>query len=295
MIGPRIIVPIVAVVVIVVAGLVLFKRYLKSIKPDPDSGIPSGSRLTAAALHRLPTPPWRVVYEVASDTLGGIDHVLIGPAGIFAITTSMAPMPTPSPQPPSAETVAKGAIARGDLDDLLRRCAMESTGHVAVYWGRSDDTDAVVVDIAHGSIAVSGHRIDDWFESLVTTGLSPLQADLAWQTVVTGIGRPDPLSLSPARLSRLTARRSAARLVAGSTGRSRARAHGLWPHVLRCPNYLNRSLDDSRMTGWIEARSSGSQRTPRMTATGTRVVLPFTSSAAPANSSATHSSWTLNS
>ncbi len=193
MIGPRIIVPIVAVVVIVVAGFVLFKRYLNSIKPDPDSGIPSGSRLTAAALHRLPTPPWRVVYEVASDTLGGIDHVLIGPAGIFAITTSLAPMPTPSPQPPSAETVAKGAIARGDLDDLLRRCAMESTGHVAVYWGRSDDTDAVVVDIAHGSIAVSGHRIDDWFESLPTTGLSPLQADQAWQTVVTGIGRPDPL------------------------------------------------------------------------------------------------------
>ena len=90
---------------------------------------------------------------------------------------------------------------------------MESTGHVAVYWGRSDDADAVVVDIAHGSIAVSGHRIDDWFESLPTTGLSPLQADQAWQTVVTGIGRPDPLSLS-----RLTVSRSAPRLVAGSTG-----------------------------------------------------------------------------
>ena len=65
-IGPGIIVPIVAVVVIVVAGFVLFKRYLNSIKPDADSAIPSGSRLTAAALHRLPTPPWRVVYEVAS-------------------------------------------------------------------------------------------------------------------------------------------------------------------------------------------------------------------------------------
>lgn len=70
---------------------------------------------------------------------------------------------------------------------------MESTGHVAIFWGRGDDADTVVVDIAHGSIAVSGHRIDDWFESLPTTGLSPLQADLAWQTVVTGIGRPDPL------------------------------------------------------------------------------------------------------
>lgn len=194
MIGPGIIIPIVAVVVVVAVGFIAFRRYLNSIKPDTESTAPTGARLTAAALHRLPTPPWRIVYEIASDSLGGIDHVLIGPAGIFAITTSLSTMPTPSSEQPSAQTVAKGAIARGDLDDVLRRCAMESTGHVTIHWGRVDDTDAVVVDIAHGSIAVSGHRIDDWFDSLSTSGLSPAQADLAWQTVVTGIGRPDPLS-----------------------------------------------------------------------------------------------------
>ena len=194
MIGPRIIVPIVVVVVVVVAGFIVFRRYLDSIKPDAESAVPSGARLTAAALHRLPTPPWRIVYEIANDSLGGIDHVLIGPAGIFAITTSLESMPSPSTEEPSPQTVAVGAIARGDLDDVLRRCAMESTGHVTIHWGRGDDTDAVVVDIAHGSIAVSGHRIDDWFDSLETTGLSPAQTDLAWQTVVTGIGRPDPLS-----------------------------------------------------------------------------------------------------
>ena len=192
MIGPGIIIPIVAVVVVVAVGFIAFRRYLNSIKPDAESNVPSGARLTAAALHRLPSPPWRIVYEIANDSLGGIDHVLIGPAGIFAITTSLSTMPAPSTEQPSAETVAKGAIARGDLDAVLRRCAMESTGHVTIHWGRVDDTDAVVVDIAHGSIAVSGHRIDDWFDSLSTSGLSPAQADLAWQTVVTGIGRPDP-------------------------------------------------------------------------------------------------------
>jgi hypothetical protein len=120
--------------------------------------------------------------------------VLIGPAGIFAITTSLSTMPRQSTEQPTAEPVAKGAIARGDLDDVLRRCAMESTGHVTIHWGRVDDADPVVVDIARGSVAVSGHRIDDWFDSLSTSGLSPAQVDLAWQTVVTGIGRPDPLS-----------------------------------------------------------------------------------------------------
>jgi hypothetical protein len=194
-IGPGIIVPIVAVVVVVVAGFIAFRRYLNSIKPEAESSVPSGARLTAAALHRLPSPPWRIVYEVASDSLGGIDHVLIGPAGIFAITTELSTMPSPSTEQPSAETAAKGAIARGDLDDLLRRCAMESTGHVTVHWGRVefDMADAVVVDVAHASIAVSGHRIDDWLASLRATDLSSAQADLAWQTVVTGIGRPDPL------------------------------------------------------------------------------------------------------
>jgi hypothetical protein len=192
-IGPGIIIPIIAVALIVPAALVVFKRYLNSIKPDGDAGAPSGARLTAAALHRLPSPPWRVVYEITNDALGGIDHVLVGPAGIMAVTTSLAAMPAPSTERPSPQTVAKGAIARGDLDDLLRRCAMESSGHVTVHWGRGDDADAVVVEIAHGSIAVSGHRIDDWFESLATAGLTPAQVDLAWQTVVTDIGRPDPL------------------------------------------------------------------------------------------------------
>ncbi|MGH9135358.1 MAG: hypothetical protein ACRDZZ_15570 [Ilumatobacteraceae bacterium] len=193
MIGPGIIVPIVAVVVLVPTAIVVLKRYLGNMRPDASLAEPSGSRLTAAALHRLPTPPWRVVYEISTEALGGIDHVLIGPAGIFAITTSLTSMPPVSTERPTAEVVAKGAIARGDVDDLLRRCAMDSTGHVTVHWGRPDDGDPVVVEIAHGNIAVSGHRIDDWFESLATRGLSPAQSDLAWQTIVTGIGRPDPL------------------------------------------------------------------------------------------------------
>jgi hypothetical protein len=192
-IGPRIIIPVVAVAILIPTVFVIFKRYLNSIKPDATPVTPSGARLTAAALHRLPTPPWRVVYEVASDSLDGIDHVLIGPAGIFAITTSLSPMPAPSVEQPSVETVAKSAIARGELDDILRRAAMESSDHVTIYWGRADDADAVVVEIARGSLAVSGHRIADWFDSLPTTGLSPAQTDLAWQTVATGIGRPNPL------------------------------------------------------------------------------------------------------
>ena len=138
-IGPGIIVPIVAVAILVAGRASSSSSAISTASsptPIPTPASPSGARLTAAALHRLPTPPWRVVYEVANDSLGGIDHVLIGPAGILAITTSLSRMPSPSTERPSPETVAKGAIARGDLDDVLRRCAMESTGHVTIFWGR---------------------------------------------------------------------------------------------------------------------------------------------------------------
>jgi hypothetical protein len=191
-IGPGIIVPIVAVLIVVPAGFVLFKRYMRGMQIDRDTE-PSGARLTAAALHRLATPGLRVVYEVAPDALGGIDHVLLGPGGIFAISTSLAPMPEPPAERPSAAQMAKGAIARGGLDDVLRRCAMQSTAHVTIHWGRDDD-GATVIEVAHGDLAVSGPRIEQWLAALPGDRLTPAQVDLAWQTVVTGIGRPDPLS-----------------------------------------------------------------------------------------------------
>ncbi len=61
------------------------------------------------------------------------------------------------------------------------------------------------------------------------------------------------------------------------------------------PDQRNRSLLWSRRTGAIDAVSSASQASPRITPTGTRDTLPLTSSAAPANSSAKHTAWTLNS
>jgi hypothetical protein len=48
-----------------------------------------------------------------------------------------------------------------------------------------------------GVTVVDGRRLGDWAEaaSVRRDGppLTPAQVDLAWQTVVTAIGRPDPL------------------------------------------------------------------------------------------------------
>jgi hypothetical protein len=42
--------------------------------------------------------------------------------------------------------------------------------------------------------AVNGRSLQEWADSLKQQALTPAQVDLAWQTVLTSIGRPDPLA-----------------------------------------------------------------------------------------------------
>jgi hypothetical protein len=137
------------------------------------------------------------VYEIAHEKMGGVEHVLIGPGGIFPIVTSMDAVPPPVAEP-DAHAVAAAAILRGGLDDALRRCAMSSDRLITVYWGVNASGSPVSVDVLPGATAVDGHRIGAWADGAITPRegppLSPAQVDLAWQTIVTAIGRPDPLS-----------------------------------------------------------------------------------------------------
>ena len=83
--GPGILIPV--VIVLVVVPVVFWwarSRLQASGGADAADGPDPSIRLTSNALRSLPAPPWRVVYEVAADKLGGIEHVLIGPGGIFA-------------------------------------------------------------------------------------------------------------------------------------------------------------------------------------------------------------------
>jgi hypothetical protein len=191
--GPGIIIPVILLAVVVPLGLTWAK---KSFKDESDDLGPVGApsaRLTSAALRELPAPPWRVVYEIADDKLDGVAHVLIGPAGVFAIQTSMDPLPVAVAEP-DPHDVANAAVVRAGLDDALARCAMESRCLVTVHWGVREADDDPVVDVVTGHVAVDGRSLPAWTDSLGSNVLSPAQVDLAWQTVVTAIGRPDPLA-----------------------------------------------------------------------------------------------------
>jgi hypothetical protein len=99
---------------------------------------------------------------------------------------------------PDPRAVAAAAIRRGGLDDALRRCAMTSDRLITMHWGTNDGAAPISVDVMPGASAVDGRHVRDWADRAATERdgqpLSPAQVDLAWQTVVTAIGRPDPLA-----------------------------------------------------------------------------------------------------
>ena len=191
--GPGIIIPLVVIAIVVPIAFMWAKNSLKdgTARTGDDVIVAPSARLTSNALRELPAPPWRVVYEIAEEKLGGLGHVLLGPGGFFAVQTSMEPMPEPVADP-DPHTVARVAIARGDLDDALRRCAMSSDRLLVVHWGARVDGAAIAVKTLPGAIAVDGRSLQQWAASL-PDGRSQAQIDLAWQTVTTAIGRPDPL------------------------------------------------------------------------------------------------------
>lgn len=193
--GPGIVIPVVLVVVAVPLGLAWARqRFKRGVSADDETASSPAVRLTSTALRALPTPPWRVVYEIAADKLGGVEHVLIGPPGAFAVQTSIEPLPAPRTDPPDPQAIARAAILRGAVDDALRKCAMSSDRLVRVHWGISTSAQGASVDELPGVTAVDGRGIEAWAAGLDGSRLTAAQVDLAWQTVTTAIGRPDPLA-----------------------------------------------------------------------------------------------------
>src|SRR5215207_4495460 len=109
--GPGIIIPVVVLSIVLPAVLTVARRRFlhvaAGIGPELGSANDPSVRLTSDALRALATPPWRVVHEIAPARLGGIDHVVIGPPGVLALTTTIEPLP---PQP-TTETADPAAVA----------------------------------------------------------------------------------------------------------------------------------------------------------------------------------------
>jgi hypothetical protein len=193
-----IVVPLVVLAVLLIGAYVWYRRSMTALKPDEPKPV-SGVRLTAETLHRLDSPRWRIVYEIGS-ALGGVDHVAIGPPGIIAITTILADRPTVErlvAAADDAQLTAEAAVERGPVDELARPAGVACRLSARVYWGSPDPDRPAFEEVAHGNHLVEGQRLTDWLTALddpaAARPISRAQIDLAWQAIVMGIGRPDPL------------------------------------------------------------------------------------------------------
>ncbi|HSP26982.1 MAG TPA: hypothetical protein VLN74_00445 [Ilumatobacteraceae bacterium] len=195
-----IIVPLVVLPIALVGAYLWYRRSLADMRPAEAKPV-SGLRLTSEALHRVPSPPWRVVYEIGG-ALGGVDHVVVGPPGVTAITTVVADRPDPEQLRSArgdAQLVGDAAIARGPLDELLRPIGSSCDRSARVYWGVPDPGRPPADDLVHASQLVEGQRLAEWLatigqvERAEQTTLDQAGIDLVWRTITIGIGRPDPL------------------------------------------------------------------------------------------------------
>lgn len=203
-----IIIPLVVLPIVLIGVFVWYRRSIADMKPT-DSKPVSGHRLTAEALHRSPSPPWRVVYEIGG-ALGGVDHVIVGPVGVVAVTTVVADRPEPGQllgTRAEAQLVSEAAIARGPIDELLRAVGASCSRSATIYWGIPTPTRAAADDVVHGSQLVEGQRLAEWMTTLAeqaastTLPLEQARIDAVWRTIVMGIGRPDPLPSSTVETS----------------------------------------------------------------------------------------------
>lgn len=192
-----IVIPLVVLPILVVGGYVWYRRSIGELAPDETRPV-SGVRLTAEALHREAEPPWRVVHEVGG-ALGGVDHVVIGPAGIIAITTVAADRPAPDNLirvTGEAQLVSEAAVNRGPVDEVARPSEVACRVWARVFWGVPAPSRPPHDELVHGSQLVEGQRVGEWLDALAADADDPFETaaiDRAWQAVVTGIGRPDPL------------------------------------------------------------------------------------------------------
>ncbi|MEL6893151.1 MAG: hypothetical protein AAFP84_16275 [Actinomycetota bacterium] len=184
--------PAILITALAVGLFVWYRRRMDAMKPDTARAV-SGVRLTAERCRTLPSPPWRVVYEIGSDRLDDIDHVVIGPAGVIAIQTVLADRPVPAPVDDTPARVARSAIARASLDEALAPVGATCDALVKVFWGTPRPDEPAGHEVTTKEWAVEGQRLDAWLAEHAQPTSNPTRIDQLWQTVTLGIGRPDPL------------------------------------------------------------------------------------------------------
>ena len=147
--------------------------------------------------------------DLIGGALGGVDHVVIGPPGIVAISTVAADRPVRDDlvrNTSDAQLVSDAAVNRGPVDEVARPSEVPCRVWARVFWGVPDPSRPPHEELAHGSQLVEGQRIREWLHALDANADDPLDAtaiDRAWASKPSTRAKVSMSSRSRASFSRL--------------------------------------------------------------------------------------------
>jgi hypothetical protein len=186
-----------------VAGMVSF-WVVQATGTAPTMMGDQGEQWTAQQLRRMRRQGWRVVNHVTLRQWD-IDHVLLGPGGVYAIETkwSATPWKTCPPERRVAEACEQVAANSRDLTLLLKRHGVGAVEPVVVLWGAGTKDLPAVQPVTNGPrtvLLVSGPSAASWLTTLPTDRLQPDQVLAAWQALDKQCQIRDPAEAAAAPL-----------------------------------------------------------------------------------------------
>ena len=138
-----------------------------------------GEQATAEVLQsrRMRRDGWQVVHGLPFDRHGDVDHVLVGPGGVYAVETKWTNRSVTST--PRSSRMADALVpARLSARRIESTARAHHLGHIKVHpvvmwWGKGAphirDGHALIDDV----IVVDGHQADQWVSGPWTDYLDP--------------------------------------------------------------------------------------------------------------------------
>jgi len=146
---------------------------------------------TASELRKLRRRGWRVLNHVMLKQRD-IDHVLIGPGGVYAVETKWGADPWEI-SGPGGRVIKTAQQATDNAHDLwlwLKSYGVETVHPVVILWGAPDATGADRTRCGDAAV-LHGHAADEWRRSLAQEGLAGSVTSQVWQELDKHVRRRD--------------------------------------------------------------------------------------------------------
>lgn len=156
---------------------------------------------SASELRKLRRRGWRVVNHVMLRTWD-IDHVLVGPGGVYAVETKWSSHPWEL-DPPEPRVIAAAQRAAQNARHLtfwqpLKAATAGQAAAVVILWGGTEDpVDRVVEAPSIEAVVLPARAVQRWRDALPQDRLTPEQVEVCWRALDRQVRVRDPREGAP--------------------------------------------------------------------------------------------------